>query len=172
MVEIQIAVSETSGAVPDVRPAFEAFFLRTRDRLAGSLWLVTRNRHDTEEVAQEAYVRVWQRWDRVGQMDDPEGYLVRTAINVWRGRGRRAAVALRKAIHAIPPEDALAEIDSRDAVVRALAALTPRQRAAVVLMDLLDLTSEDAARALGVRASTVRVLAAKGRARLREGMER
>jgi RNA polymerase sigma-70 factor, ECF subfamily len=172
MVEIQTAFSEPDGAVAGSLPAFEEFFLATRDRLAGSLWLVTRNRHETEEVAQEAYVRVWQRWDRVGQMHDPEGYLVRTAINVWRGHGRRAAVALRKVIHAIPPEDAVAEIESRDAVVRALAALTPRQRAAVVLMDLLDLSSEDAARALGVRASTVRVLAAKGRARLREGMKR
>jgi RNA polymerase sigma-70 factor, ECF subfamily len=172
MVEIGIALSASDGVAGDARTTFEEFFLRTRERLAGSLWLVTRNRHETEEVAQEAYVRVWQRWDRVGLMDDPEGYLVRTAINVWRGRGRRAAVALRKVIHAIPPEEAVAEIDSRDAVVRALASLTPRQRAAVVLMDLLDLSSDDAAGALGVRASTVRVLAAKGRARLREGMQR
>jgi RNA polymerase sigma-70 factor, ECF subfamily len=172
MVEFGIALDETGGVMADAGPGFEEFFLRTRERLTGSLWLVTRNRHETEEVAQEAYLRVWQRWDRVGSMDDPEGYLVRTAINVWRGRGRRAAVALRKVIHAIPPEDAVAEIESRDAVVRALSSLTPRQRAAVVLMDLLDLSSEDAARALGVRASTVRVLAAKGRARLREGMER
>jgi RNA polymerase sigma factor (sigma-70 family) len=172
MVEVGIAAHTSSGVAEDARPAFEEFVRRTRDRLAGSLWLVTRNTHETEEIAQEAYVRIWQRWDRVGRMDDPEGYLVRTAINVWRGRGRRAAVAVRKAIHAIPPEDAVAEVDSRDAVVRALAALTPRQRAAVVLIDLLDLSSEDAARALGVRASTARVLAAKGRARLREGMDR
>jgi RNA polymerase sigma-70 factor, ECF subfamily len=171
MVEIEVAMSASNG-LADARPAFEEFFLRTRDRLAGSLWLVMRNRQETEEVAQEAYVRVWQRWDRVGQMDDPEGYLVRTAINVWRGRGRRAGVALRKVVHAIPPEDAVAEVESRDVVVRALASLTPRQRAAVVLMDLLDMSSDDAAGALGVRASTVRVLAAKGRARLREGMER
>lgn len=172
MVGIQIALGREERSVADAQPAFEEFFLRTRERLAGSLWLVTRNVHETEEIAQEAYVRVWQRWDRVGAMEDPEGYLVRTAVNVWRGRGRRAAVAVRNAIHAIPPADAVAEIESRDVVVRALATLTPRQRAAVVLVDLLDLSSEDAARALGVRASTVRVLAAKGRARLREGMER
>jgi RNA polymerase sigma-70 factor, ECF subfamily len=169
MSEVAVGVSERAVAV---QPAFEEFFLRTRERLAGSLWLVTRNRLETEEIAQEAYLRIWQRWDRVGAMDDPEGYLVRTAINVWRSRGRRAGVTLRKVIHAIPPEEAVADVESRDVVVRALASLTPRQRAAVVLMDLLDLSSDEAAGALGVRAATVRVLAAKGRARLREGMER
>jgi DNA-directed RNA polymerase specialized sigma24 family protein len=53
-------------------------------------------------------------------------------------------------------------------VVRALGTLTPRERAALVLVDLLDMTSEDAAKALGVRASTVRVLAGRARAALRD----
>jgi DNA-directed RNA polymerase specialized sigma24 family protein len=61
-------------------------------------------------------------------------------------------------------------VDARDAVMRALGRITPRQRAALVLTDLLDLTSEDAARALGVRAPTVRVLAARARAALRDEM--
>jgi len=51
-------------------------------------------------------------------------------------------------------------------VMRALGALTPSQRAALVLMDLLDMTSTESAAALGVRPSTVRVLAARGRAAL------
>jgi len=59
-----------------------------------------------------------------------------------------------------------------DAVIAALAPLTPRQRAAVVLMDVLGLSSEEAARALGVRPSTVRVLAGRGRERLRREMNR
>jgi RNA polymerase sigma factor (sigma-70 family) len=62
----------------------------------------------------------------------------------------------------------MAAVDARDVVIRALATLTSRERAALVLVDLLDMTSEDAAKALGVRASTVRVLAARGRAALRK----
>src|SRR2546430_2710301 len=58
----------------------------------------------------------------------------------------------------------------RPAVGRALAPLTPRQRAAVVLTDVLGFTSEEAAEALGVRPATVRVLAARARTRLREAM--
>lgn len=135
------------------------------------MWLVTRDRQEAEEIAQDAFLRLWERWDRVGRLDDPEGYLFRTAMNVWRSRRRRAAVALRKVVRPSQPEDALASVDANDVVTRALAVLTPKQRAAVVLTDLLDLTSEEAGRALGIRASTVRVLAGRGRDRLRQEME-
>ncbi len=105
-------------------------------------------------------------------MDDPTGYLFRAAMNVWKSRGRRAALTVRRVVHSIPVEDGMADVDSRDAVVRALARLTPRQRAAIVLTDLLGFTSAEAARALGVRPSTVRVLGARGRETLKETIGR
>ena len=154
-----------------VAETFEEFFLETNRDLAGALWLVTRNTHEAEEIAQDAYLKLWERWPRVGTMEDPSGYLHRTAWNLWRSRGRRAGVALRKVVHAIPADAATDHIESLDVVVKALAGLTPRERAAVVLLDLLDMTSEEAAAALGVRPSTVRVLAARARARLKEGMQ-
>ena len=58
-------------------------------------------------------------------------------------------------------------MESRDAVVRALAELTPRQRMSVVLVDLLDHSSEEAARVMGIEAATVRVLVSQGRAVLK-----
>jgi RNA polymerase sigma factor (sigma-70 family) len=112
-------------------------------------------------------VRVWERWDRVEALDDPDGYLFRSAMNVFRNRRRRAGVALRRVAGSTPAPDRLAAVEERDAVSRALATLTPRQRAAIVLMDLLDMTSEEAARAMGIRAPTVRVLAARARDALR-----
>lgn len=87
-------------------------------------------------------------------------------MNVLRNRRRRAAVALRHAVSRSESRDAFEAVEARDVVTRALGALTPRQRAALVLTDLLDLPSEEAAEALGVRPSTVRVLAARGRATL------
>ncbi|MGZ6546099.1 MAG: RNA polymerase sigma factor [Actinomycetota bacterium] len=162
-----------SPAEPEVVPrSFEEFFHAERDRLYGTLWLVTRNRHEAEEISQDAFLKVWERWDEVREMAEPAGYLCRTAMNVWRSRGRRTSVALRKAVRALPPDDELAAIDERDVVVRTLAVLTPRQRAAIVLVDLLGFTSEEAGNALGVRPSTVRVLAARARTTLREGMDR
>ena len=147
-------------------PAFEALFAEERTRLFTSLWLVTRDRHEAEEIAQDAFVKVWERWDRRGAPDDPTAYLFRTAMNIMRNRRRRAAVALRHASFRRESPDELDAVESRDVVMRALGALTPSQRAALVLMDLLDMSSTEAADALGVRPSTVRVLAARGRATL------
>ena len=92
-------------------------------------------------------------------------------MNILRSRLRRAAVALRKAVGQLPPDDELAQVECRDAVVRALAPLPPRQRAAVVLHDVLGLTSEQAGEAMGIRPVTVRVLAARARGRLRVALD-
>lgn len=150
-----------------VSPAtFEALFDEQRDRLFSALWLITRDRHEAEDVAQDAFVRVLERWERDGAPDDPTAYLFRTAMNVLRNRRRRASVALRHAVSRSESRDEFEAVEARDVVVRALGALTPSQRAALVLMDLLDMPSDEAATALGVRPSTVRVLAARGRATL------
>ena len=152
------------------QPGFESFFERHHVPLYRALWLVTRNRHEAEEIMQDAFLKLWERWDRVATLPDPEGYLFRTALNLWRSRLRRAAVAVRKAVHQLPPDDQMAAVEQRDAMARALKPLPSRQRAAVVLMDLLDLPSEEAARILGVKAVTVRVLAARARATLRKDL--
>jgi len=145
---------------------FEAFFADHHERLLRALWLLTRNRHEAEEVVQDAFLALWRRWEHVAAGPDAVAYLYRTAMNVWRSRLRRAAVAVRKTVHRIPPDDEMAAVEQRDLVVRALGPLPPRQRAAVVLMDVLDLSSERAGEILRIRPATVRVLAARGRATL------
>ena len=117
---------------------------------------------------QDAFLRLWERWDRIAGLDDPPAYLFRTAMNVFRNRYRRAALAVRRTVSLAPTEDAFATVEDRDVVVRALRALTPDQRAAVVLTSYVGLTSEEAGRALGMRASTVRTLATRARAAIRE----
>lgn len=150
------------------RHDFGGFFEEQHTALFRALWLVTRNRHEAEEVMQDAFLRLWERWDHVGSLSDPVGYLYRTAMNVFRSRARRAKSAIRLAVGHLPADDELAKVEEREDVVRALAPLTPRQRAALVLTDLLGLTSEQAAEALRIKASTVRVLVARARAALRK----
>jgi len=135
--------------------------------LFGALCLIARDRFEAEDVMQEAFLKVWERWDRVRVMEDPTGYLYRTALNLYRQRLRRASLALRRAIRLAPSRDELADVESRDAVVRALEELTPRQRISVVLVDLLDHSSEEAARVMGIKPATVRVLVSQGRAVLK-----
>jgi RNA polymerase sigma-70 factor, ECF subfamily len=167
--------STTDPAVSERQPSpeaqsFEDFYLEHHRDVYAAMWLVTRNRHEAEEIAQDAFLKVLERWNRVGSMDDPTGYVFSTAMNVWRSRRRRAAVALRRAIHASERPNELEQAESRADVVRILSVLTPRQRAALVLLDLVGLTSEEAAHALGIRPSTVRVQAARARASLKEGI--
>jgi len=155
----------------EVTSSFGALYAARYRDVYAAMWLVTRNRYEAEEIAQDAFLKVLERWDRIRALEDPVGYVYTTAMNVWRSRARRAAVAVRRATHAFPIDDSIAAAERRVDVVRALAKLTARQRAAVVLTDLVGLTSEEAGRALGIRPSTVRVLAARARSVLKEGME-
>jgi RNA polymerase sigma-70 factor, ECF subfamily len=155
--------------VNDLASTFEAFVDAETTRFHGALRLLTRDRAEAEDLMQDAYLKVWERWHQVRSLDDPTGYLYRTAMNLYRKRRRRAAVAIRQAIRPRPPRDQLDEVESRDEVLRALATLSPRQRMSLVLIDLLDLSSEEAGRLMGVKATTVRVLASQGRAALRAG---
>lgn len=164
-----VEVPEEGYPTDDVS-SFEEFFLRERTALFGALCLVTRNRHEAEDLVQDAFVRVLERWDRVGVMDDPRGYLYQTAMNAFRSRYRRALLVAKRTFGVAPPDDAMAMVDARDAAVRALATLSPRQRVAVVLTDLLGYPSEEAARMLGIRASTVRMHTSRAHAALKETM--
>jgi DNA-directed RNA polymerase specialized sigma24 family protein len=103
-------------------------------------------------------------------MDDPRAYLYRTAMNAFRSRYRRTLLVTGRMVGATPPDDEMAAVDELDATVRALARLSARQRAAVVLTDLLGFGSEDAARILGIRPSTLRMHASRAHAALREAM--
>ncbi|HEY3208557.1 MAG TPA: sigma-70 family RNA polymerase sigma factor [Actinomycetota bacterium] len=152
--------------------SFEAFFEAERDGLFGALVLITGDRHEAEELSQDAFLILWERWERVAAMDNPTGYLYRTAMNLFRKRRRRAALALRKVVGLANSADAFAAADARQVVARALASLSRRQRAALVLTELLEFTSEEAGRALGIRPVTVRVLASQGRAAMKQNMER
>jgi RNA polymerase sigma factor (sigma-70 family) len=145
---------------------FETFFRDEYERLFRALCLFTGTTHDAEEVAQEAFVIVWERWERVGAMDSPTGFLYRVAMNAARRRFRRGMVA-RRHVHEAAPADELQRIDDQDEAWRALRSLPPQQRAALILVGYLGCSSDEAGRILGNKASTVRVLTARGRAVIR-----
>lgn len=143
---------------------FEAFFSAESDRLVRILSVITGSRSEAEDIVQEAFTRVFQRWDRVGTMENPAGYLERTAMNVFRNQYRRAAMALRRSIGVAPDLDVFQAVEDRDVAARALALLTPRQRAALVLTEWLGYSGEEVGKLLGIKASTVWVLTHQARA--------
>ena len=165
MVQAAIAATEMAAT-------FEDFFEAERTPLFRALCLITGDPGEAEEIAQDAFLRLWERWDRVRDMDHRAGYLYRSAMNGFRSRRRRLARAARFALVPHREADAFEQSDLRDSVLRALDKLARRQRAAGVLTDLLGYGSAEAGRLLGVKATTVRTLAAEARATLRNELER
>lgn len=162
-----------TGSAEDLRItlAFEDFFEAERERLFRALLLITHDTADAEDLMQEAFVRVWERWDRVGSLDDPIGYLFKTALNLRRSALRRAMTAAARSIRPPAERDLIESVLERDDAMRSLASLTKRQRAAIVVTELLGYSSEEAGGILGIRPGTVRMLTSQARAALRERKE-
>jgi RNA polymerase sigma factor (sigma-70 family) len=165
-------LTEPTPAVAGQRsaPSFEAFYLANERRLFRALFIVTGDRHETEDLMQTAFCKVWERWDRVAELDDPVGYLFRTAFNTHRSAVRRTMRAARRVVLWSPERPSPAEpgevAEMRDRAARALGKLTRRQREAVVLTALLGYGRNEAARIMGIRPATVRVLVSQARAAL------
>jgi RNA polymerase sigma-70 factor (ECF subfamily) len=170
MTEPIVASDAPADELEAVR-TFETFYQDQARTLFRRLWLVTGNRAEAEELMQDAFLKVWERWDRVGAMGDPVGYLYRTAMNLFRKRYRRAALALRRTVGLTPSIDEFADAEDRQLVHEVLATIPPRQRAALVLTEMLGFTSKEAGDALGVTDATIRSLTRHGRDAFRKVME-
>jgi RNA polymerase sigma factor (sigma-70 family) len=150
---------------------FEAFFEAEHRRLYRSLVLITGDRQEADDVAQEAMLRIFERWDRVARLDQPRAYLYRTALNLnrnrhrWRSRRQQREVGEPEII-----PDASGSVADRLDIQRALGGLTEEQRTAIVLVDFLGFDSEAAGRVLGLDADAVRARLHRGRSALREGL--
>ena len=151
--------------------SFEEFFEVEHVRLYRVLFAITGNRQEAEDISQDAFLRVWERWDRVHEMEDPAGYLHRTAMNVFRDRYRRLVLGMKRAIRISSPPDAYEEVEARSVAASVLGSLTPRQRAALVLTEALGYSAEEAGKLLGIKGSTVRALHFQARSALKGSME-
>jgi RNA polymerase sigma-70 factor (sigma-E family) len=138
---------------------------------------LTGSRADGEDLLQAALERLVQNWARIES--DPEGYLRRTLYNLaadgWRRRGRwrgRLAEFRSQAQAAqtqtVASDTDVAAVDLRDALVRLLHQLPPRQRAVIVLRYWEQRTEAETAALLGCSEGTVKSAASRGLQRLRE----
>jgi RNA polymerase sigma-70 factor (ECF subfamily) len=169
--EDNVVELDRDGEAPAGPPSFEELFLDVHDRLYRALYFVTGSSADAEELMQDAFLKLWERWDRLDAIEDPVAYLFRVALNGVRMRARRARMAARKVLPAAGTRDPFDDVNVREDVRRMLRGITPRQRAAIVLTEIFGYGSEQAARIMGIRPATVRVLASQGRAALRGSEE-
>lgn len=151
------------------RAGFEAFYAGHLPRVVRACALVLLDRLDraeAEDVAAEAFARLWSHWGRIHGEDHAGGYVFTTAMRLCWKRRRRAT---REVPGEVPERQGGAhDPTDREAVVEALRALPLRQRQSVVLRDWAGFPTDEVARMLGAKQSTVRVHLARGRAALRE----
>ena len=146
---------------------FREFFAAQYERLCWLGLLLTGDQAEGEELAQEALARTWWRW-AVHRPDDPAAYARKVLVNRRRSLLRRAGVEARflartRAEPVPPPGDEQAMV-----LWQAVQGLPPRQRAVLVLRFHEDLTEAEVARLLGLPLGTVKSLAHRGLARLRD----
>ena len=151
-------------------PSEEDFERLCRDEYPGVVrtsYLITGDREEAVDIAQEALTRAYERWRVVSELDRPAAWLQRVAANLalsWRRRRRyerRAEVDIAERADAMPMDSDLELMD-------ALRFLSPAQRAVVVLRYYADQPVDQVARALQKKPGTVRALTSQAFARLRE----
>jgi RNA polymerase sigma-70 factor (sigma-E family) len=145
-------------------------FVRTRSgALLRSAYLLTTDRHAAEDLLQETLERLYGAWR--GVHDNPDAYVRRIMINraTDRWRRRRPEAPLSEGNPPAVPDHA-DMVTTRRAVLAALRALPTRQRIAVVLRYLDDLSEAETAEAMGCSAGAVKSHVARGAAKLREAL--
>jgi len=152
---------------------FEEYVSARLGELVRYATVVTWDPHLAEDITQNVLVRAQRLWSRIGRLDAPERYLKRMVVNEflsWRRRRAAQLVPLSGEslnAFAVPTPDPTAPHDERDAMMRLIAALSPRQRAVIALRFYEDLSVEEIAEVLGCRAVTVRTHLSRALAMLR-----
>ena len=137
-----------------------------QDRLLRAAYLMTGDRQLAEDIVQEAFIKVAMKWKKIGH-ENPDGYVRRIlyhdSVSWWR---RRREVPVERMADSAVPADPDA-VDRVLAVRTALAALTAKQRAVVVLRYFEDLSEREVADVFNVSVGTIKSQTSAALARLR-----
>ena len=136
---------------------FDEFVAETEPRLRRAL-IAAYGPERGREATAEALAFAWERWDKVRAMANPVGYLYR--VGQSRTRPRRTRPVFERVSAELPLVEPM--------LPAALAALSEKQRVAVVLVHGFGWTLREVADVMGVRVTTVQTHADRGLRRLQE----
>ena len=136
-------------------------------------YLLTGDREGAQDLAHDAFVRAAGRLSSLRRESSFAPYLRRAVVNACISQRRRLAVRrsyLERHGNREPTFE-MPDVEERDAIIRAMATLPARQRAAIVLRFWVDLSEAEMATAIGCSVSAVRALLQRGLATLRTRSE-
>jgi RNA polymerase sigma-70 factor (sigma-E family) len=163
-------VNMFNASDPDPPEGFADFVGATSPRLLRAAWLLTGDAGLAEDLLQTAFARAWPHWRRIRSEGNPEAYIRRilfTTHATWWRRKWRGEVP----VEAVPEQ--LARADESDTVVSrtvmraALASLSQRQRAIVILRFMDDQSEAETAAILGCSVGAVKSQTSRALTRLR-----
>jgi len=141
---------------------FERFFFDNKGGLVGQAYLLCGDLEEAQDLAQEALIRAWRRWERVRTLQDPAGWtrkvLHNLAVSHWRRRRIRLLHRELTLTYVPEPDIEIFQIAS------AISHLPEKQRRALVLSAVVGLTNSEIAEELVVPEGTVRVWLTRARA--------
>ncbi|MFB3739676.1 MAG: sigma-70 family RNA polymerase sigma factor [Candidatus Velamenicoccus archaeovorus] len=152
------------------RGRFEALYEGEFASVFRTAYLITGDRQEALDLAQEAFVRAYERWRSVRDLRNPAAWLQRVVANLALSAERRRHVTRRRAPR-IASEAARSMHPSDPDLMEALRRLSPAQRTVIVLRYYTDQSIQQVADALGKRPGTITALASQGLARLRAELE-
>jgi len=147
---------------------FADFYAANYGRTVALATAMLGDRHEAEDIAQEAFARALLRWPVLRRYDSPEAWVRRVALRLTIDARRRIRRAMRPATLAalVPPADGGPDVAADVGLSQALLALPFRQREVVFLHYHVDLTVTQIAHELQLPVSTVKARLATGRRRL------
>jgi len=148
---------------------FDRFFRENYDTTVKGLVLDGTNAEDAHDAAQEAYVRAYARWWRVGHFREPVAWVRRVAVNVARDQYRHRAVQ-EKALPKLMTDTVVAAPALPDDLDSALDLLPTQQRKAVDLYYCAGYSTEDAANRMGISPGAFRFHLSRARRTLKPRM--
>ena len=137
---------------------FEDYVRAHATRLMRLAVVLCADSHEAEDVVQEVLLRAFHRWAHIGDLARPHAYVRRMIANEavsWRRKWTRVEARPDSALDRDAADHA-GVTDDRAALLTAITALPPKQRAAVVLRYFEDLTDAEIAQTLSCRTTTVR----------------
>ncbi|MGN6608686.1 MAG: RNA polymerase sigma factor SigE [Jatrophihabitans sp.] len=172
-------VEATAVAAPWAPPSWDEIVREHADRVYRLAFRLSGNRADAEDLTQETFIRVFRSLAKY-QPGTFEGWLHRITTNLFLDMVRRRQrirfdalpddVGDRLASHEAGPDQTYQDTHLDPEIQRALDALPPDFRVAVVLCDLEQLSYEEIAATLGIKVGTVRSRIHRGRVLLREAL--